>query len=78
MVAVHRGMDLAEAHWRAVPETIDECYKSFNVPQDTREEVAAFLIQFKPATIGSPSYRDVVFAHPDMDVTEEMRSVGVH
>lgn len=48
------------------------------VPQDIREEVTAFLTQFKPAVIGSPSYRDVVLSHPDMDVTKGMKSVGIH
>ncbi|MEY8944785.1 hypothetical protein AB9K36_25655 [Klebsiella michiganensis] len=42
------------------------------------EEVNAFLTQFKPAVIGSPSYRDVVLSHPDMDVTKGMKSVGIH
>jgi hemoglobin len=77
MVTAHRGMGLTEVHWKAVFESIDECYENFNVPQDIREEVTAFLTQFKPAVIGSPSYRDVV-AHPDMDVTKGMKSVGIH
>ena len=78
MVTAHRGMGLTEVHWKAVFEAIDECYENFNVPQDIREEVTAFLTQFKPAVIGSPSYRDVVLAHPDMDVTKGMKSGGIH
>ena len=78
MVTAHRGMGLTEVHWKAVFESINECYENFNVPQDIREEVTAFLTQFKPAVIGSPSYRDVVLSHPDMDVTKGMKSVGIH
>ena len=78
MVTAHRGMGLTEVHWKAVFESIDECYENFDVPQDIREEVTAFLGQFKPAVIGSPSYRDVVLSHPDMDVTKGMKSVGIH
>jgi hemoglobin len=41
MVTAHRGMGLTEVHWKAVFESIDECYENFNVPQDIREEVTA-------------------------------------
>ena len=78
MVTAHRGMGLTEVHWKAVFECIDECYERYAVPDDIREEVTAFLTRFKPAVIGSPSYRDVVLAHPEMDVGKGMKSVGIH
>ncbi|MBJ7222325.1 MULTISPECIES: group I truncated hemoglobin [unclassified Brenneria] len=77
MVTAHRGMGLTEEHWIAVFECIDECYDDFNVPDDIREEVTAFLTQFKPVIIGGPSYRDIVIAHPEMDVAKGMKSVGI-
>ncbi|WP_199901855.1 hypothetical protein [Herbaspirillum rubrisubalbicans] len=77
MVTAHRGMGLTEVHWQAVMECMDECYDNFAVPTDIREEVTAFLTKFKPAVIGSPSYRDVVLAHPEMDVAKGMKSVGI-
>ena len=78
MVTAHRGMGLTEVHWNAVLESLDECYAKYGVPQDIAEEVTAFLTKFKPAVIGSPSYRDVVLAHPEMDITKGMKSVGVN
>lgn len=78
MVTAHRGMGLTEVHWQAVFECLDECYDDFGVPDDIREEVTAFLAQFKPAIIGVPSYRDIVLAHPEMDVAKGMKSVGIN
>ena len=77
MVTAHRGMGLTEVHWQAVFECLDACYEDAKVPADIREEVNAFLTKFKPAVIGSPSYRDVVLAHPEMDVAKGMKSVGI-
>lgn len=77
MVTTHRGMGLTEMHWEVMFETIEECFNEFEVPQDLRKEVVAFFMQFKPVVIGSPSFREVVMSHPDMDITKGMKSVGV-
>lgn len=78
MVTVHRGMGLTEVHWNAMFDCLDETYEEFGVPNDIREEINAFMGRFKPAVVGSPSYRSVVLENPDMDVTKGMKSVGVH
>lgn len=77
MVAAHRGMGLTEVHWQAVLDCLEACYDDYRLAPDLRKEVNDFLIKFKPAVIGSPSYRDVVLAHPEMDPAKGMRSVGV-
>lgn len=78
MATTHRGMGLTEEHWNAMFETIYECYDEFGVPQEVRDEINVFLEQFKPVVVGSPSYRDVVLAHPEMCIGKGMKSVGVH
>lgn len=77
MVTAHRGMGLTEVHWQAVLDCLEECYDDYALPQELRKEVNDFLVKFKPAIIGSPSYRDVVLAHPEMDVAKGMKSVGI-
>lgn len=77
MVTAHRGMGLTEVHWQAVMDCMEECYDDYALPQDLRKEVNDFIVKFKPAVIGSPSYRDVVLAHPEMDVAKGMKSVGI-
>jgi len=77
MVTAHRGMGLTEVHWQAVLDCLEECYNDYELAPDLRKEVNDFLIKFKPAVIGSPSYRDVVLAHPEMDPAKGMKSVGV-
>jgi hemoglobin len=77
MVTAHRGMGLTDVHWKAMFECLDACYEDFNLAPELREEINTFFEKFKPAVVGSPSYRDVVLANPDMDVTKGMRSVGV-
>jgi len=78
LVTVHRGMGVTEEHWDALFALIDKAYDDFALPHDLREEVDTFLRAFKPAIVGSPSYRQVVIDHPDMDISKGMKSVGVH
>ncbi len=77
MVTAHRGMGLTDVHWNAMFDCLEACYEEFGVPQPLREEIDATFRKFKPVVVGSPSYRDVVLTHPDMDVTKGMKSVGV-
>lgn len=77
MVTAHRGMGLTEEHWRAMFDCLEACYEEFGLPPDLREEINATFEKYKPAVVGSPSYRDVVIAHPELDITKGMRSVGV-
>ncbi|MEG8200366.1 group 1 truncated hemoglobin [Pseudomonas sp. 5FOS] len=77
MVTAHRGMGLTEVHWQATLDCLEECYNDYNLAPELRQEVNDFLIKFKPAVIGSPSYRDVVLANPEMDPAKGMKSVGV-
>lgn len=77
MVTAHRGMGLTEVHWRGMFDCIYETYDQFDLPQDLRDEIDASVNKFKPVVVGSPSYRDVVIAHPEIDVTKGMKSVGV-
>ena len=77
LVTTHRGMGLTEQHWRAMLEIVDECYEEFGVAEDIRGQINASFEKLKPSIIGSPSYRDVVLAHPEMDVTKGMKSVGL-
>jgi hemoglobin len=58
-------------------DCLEECYEQFGLSAKLREEINTFMERFKPAVVGSPSYRDVVLAHPEMDVTKGMTSVGV-
>ncbi|MGD9530982.1 group I truncated hemoglobin [Pseudonocardia sp.] len=78
MATVHRGMGITEEYWDALFALIDECYVEFEVDPDIVKEVDAFLRSFKSAIVGSPRFRDVVKAHPDMDVMKGMKSVGVN
>ncbi|HZZ51669.1 MAG TPA: group 1 truncated hemoglobin [Pseudonocardia sp.] len=77
MVTTHRGMGLTDEHWAAMFDCLEECYEQFGLSAKLREEINTFMERFKPAVVGSPSYRDVVLAHPEMDVTKGMTSVGV-
>ena len=77
MVTAHRGMGLTEVHWKAMFDCLEECYEEFALPQELRDEINASFERYKPAIVGSPSYRDVVLANPDMDITKGMKSVGV-
>lgn len=77
MVTVHRGMGLTDDHWSAIFDCLDACYEQFDVPPELRAEITVFFERFKPSVVGSPSFRDVVLAHPEMDATKGMKSVGV-
>lgn len=77
MVTTHRGMGLTEVHWKAMFDCLEECYAEFGLAPDLQAEINATFEKFKPAVVGSPSYRDVVLAHPEMDITKGMRAAGV-
>ena len=77
MITAHRGMGLTEVHWKAMFDCLEDCYRAFGLPAELQAEINATFERFKPAVVGSPSYRDVVLAHPSMDVTKGMGSVGV-
>ena len=77
MITAHRGMGLTEEHWMAMFDCLEESYNDFGLPQDLRDEINATFEKYKPAVVGSPSYRDVVLAHPELDITKGMKSVGV-
>ncbi len=77
MVTAHRGMGLTEEHWQAMFHCLEQCYDDFGLPRPLRDEINVFFEKYKPAIVGGPSYRDVVLAHPEMDITKGMKSVGV-
>ncbi|MGW4337475.1 group I truncated hemoglobin [Rhodococcus koreensis] len=77
MLTAHRGMGLTEVHWNAMFDCLYECYDQIGLPQGLRDEIDASFNKYKPAIVGSPSYRDVVLEHPEIDVTKGMKSVGV-
>lgn len=77
MVTTHRGMGLTEVHWNAMFDCLEACYAEFGLPAALQEEINATFNRYKPAVVGSPSYRDVVLAHPQMDITKGMASAGV-
>ncbi|MEU1303679.1 group I truncated hemoglobin [Streptomyces shenzhenensis] len=77
LVTTHRGMGITEEHWDALFEVIEECYDANDLAPELRAEVDSFLRRFKPAIVGSPSFRQVVMDHPDIDITEGMKSVGI-
>ena len=77
MITAHRGMGLTDEHWAAMFDCLRDTYEQFGLPQELREEIDEFFRRFYPVVVGSPSYRDVVLAHPEMDVTKGMTSVGV-
>ncbi|MEM6311096.1 MAG: group 1 truncated hemoglobin [Pseudomonadota bacterium] len=78
MATVHRGMGLTDVHWAAMFDTLEACYIDFEVPREIADEINTYFEQFKPVVIGSPDFREVVLAHPDMDPTQGMKSVGIH
>lgn len=78
MATVHRGMGITEEYWDALFKIINECYVEFGLAPELAEEVDTFLRRFKPAIVGSPTFRDVVKANPNMDLMKGMKSVGVH
>ena len=77
MITTHRGMGITEEHWDALMNCIAQGHAEASLPKALAEEIQAFFRKWKPAVVGSPSYRDVVLAHPDMDVTKGMASVGI-
>lgn len=78
MVTTHRGMGVTEDHWDALFEALEQTYNEFGLPQELRDEVNTDLQELKPAIVGSPAYREVILANPDIDIMKGMKSVGVH
>lgn len=78
MITAHRGMGVTEEHWVAMFDCLHACYDDFGVPAELREEIDEFFHKFKPHIVGSPSFRDVALANPEMDITKGMSSVGVN
>lgn len=77
MITAHRGMGVTEAHWQAMFDCLYACYEDFNIPTELRVEINATFQKFKPHIVGSPSFRDVALAHPEMDITKGIASVGI-
>ncbi len=77
MVTAHRGMGVKDEHWDVLFDVIRGCNTEFGVPADLAAELEESLQRLKPSIVGSPTYREVILAHPDMDITKGMRSVGV-
>lgn len=77
MVTAHRGMGVADEHWNALFQVIRECNTQFGVPEDLVTELEESLQRLKPGIVGSPTYRQVILDHPDIDITKGMKSVGV-
>jgi hemoglobin len=79
MATAHRGMGITEEYWTALfDEIVTPAYAEFNLPEREAKEIDDFLRSFKPVVVGSPSFKDVLKDHPDMDVMAGMESVGVH
>ncbi|MDL9948935.1 group 1 truncated hemoglobin [Gordonia sp. ABSL11-1] len=79
MATAHRGMGITEEYWDALFEDIvTPAFAEFGIPQQEADEIDAFLRSFKSVVVGSPSFKDVVKSHPDMDVMQGMRSVGIN
>ncbi|TQC45433.1 group 1 truncated hemoglobin [Rhodococcus sp. WS4] len=78
MATSHRGMGITEEYWDALfNDIVTPAYEEFDIPQREAEEVDAFLRSFKSVIVGSPAFKDVLAANPDMDVMQGMKSVGV-
>lgn len=78
MATSHRGMGITEEYWDALfADIVTPAYAEFGLPDREAGEIDEFLRSFKGVIVGSPSFKDVVKAHPDMDVMEGMKSVGV-
>ncbi|MBO1902988.1 group 1 truncated hemoglobin [Leucobacter weissii] len=77
MATIHRGMGITEEYWDALFVIIDNAYEEFGLAPELVEEVDAYLRSFKPAIVGSPTLRNVAKEHPDMDVMDGIKSVGV-
>ena len=79
MATSHRGMGITEEYWDALfDDIVTPAFEEFAIPQREAEEIDAFLRSFKSVVVGSPRFREVLQAHPDMDVMQGMKSVGVN
>lgn len=79
MATSHRGMGITEEYWDALFEDIvTPAYAEFSIPEREAKEIDDFLRSFKSVVVGSPSFKDVLKEHPDMDIMQGMQSVGVN
>ncbi len=78
MATAHRGMGVTEEYWDALfNDIVTPAYAEFNLPEREAKEIDEFLRSFKSVVVGSPTFREVLVANPDMNVMEGMKSVGV-
>jgi hemoglobin len=77
MITVHKGMRITERHWTITFEKLDESFEKFELAQDLRDEISAFLKSFKPHIVGSPSFREVVRGPDGQKFLDGMESFGV-
>lgn len=79
MATAHRGMGVTEEYWTALfDEIVTPAYAEFGLPEREAKEIDEFLRSFKDVVVGSPAFKDVLLANPEMDVLAGMESVGVH
>lgn len=79
MATAHRGMGVTEECWTALfDEIVTPAYAEFGLPEREAKEIDEFLRSFKDVVVGSPAFKDVLLANPEMDVLAGMESVGVH
>lgn len=78
MATSHRGMGITEEYWDALfDDIVTPAFAEFDIPTREAEDIEAFLRSYKSVIVGSPTFKDVVKEHPDMDVMAGMKSVGV-
>ncbi|WHU47763.1 group 1 truncated hemoglobin [Gordonia sp. L191] len=78
MVTAHRGMGVTEEYWNALfDDIVTPAYTEFGLPEREAKEIDDFLRSFKSVIVGSPTFKEVLEANPDMDVMDGMKSVGV-
>ncbi|WP_433599279.1 group I truncated hemoglobin [Nocardia sp. CA-135953] len=79
MATAHRGMGITEEYWDALfDDIVTPAYTEFDLPAREAKEIDEFLRSFKSVVVGSPSFKDVLMANPEMDVMAGMESVGIH
>lgn len=78
MATSHRGMGITEEYWDALfDDIVTPAFVEFDIPAREAEDIEAFLRSYKSVIVGSPTFKDVIKEHPDMDVMAGMKSVGV-
>ncbi|WP_055476536.1 group I truncated hemoglobin [Gordonia sp. HS-NH1] len=78
MATSHRGMGITEEYWDALfDDIVTPAFAEFDIPAREAEDIEAFLRSYRSVIVGSPTFKDVIKEHPDMDVMAGMKSVGV-